>query len=782
MGGIAGNVESGTIHSSFAVCDLTGTTETVMGGLVGTNGGDLYNSYANVNMEGSNTMGGLVGENMVGCHVENCYVNLGQMEIPAFAYENHGFITYCYASKAGQYVSADVENNVAPTKSGIFAAVKDRKHLDYMYRDNIVTAPSENTYANHEEIEYTEDKRAPLIWNGLLSVLNEWVDKTEVEGDFSPWYRPTSQDINGDLPVLAFPKDNCMGNYAEEEGKFLRYSASDKITTTTTNGITVSVQDNNGLDNLLTKYSGKAANIFLYNSAINVANGSGNANLFINEDAALLQKATNGVYSDINATVGITFDNSCKNAQDYWGNQLEYDWHMMSTPLKNAKMGTKYNEYVTNMSHSDPALDWSDVKELNDSYFPNGLLGSNVTWDFYTYFEPQYHWINFKRDKENHFHFDLVEGVHANIEYTGLDQGTNDDESAACVFTPGKGYMMAISQDSYMSSNGTLNTGGETIVITNQEPDDIEYNKGWNLVGNPYQAYLDLTKVSSTMNQFYIYDAEQGTYVPYTVGQSANSVTPPRFIHPHQAFFVYSAATSSNYVFDYTWATAEKATDGSSYFRGGENQLNYPLVNLFVKNQQGNRDLTIIEFNRPELGGATKVRGLRNSDFRIAAGFNGREYGILFTPEGTEKVPVHFKAEHDGIYTMTWGMENGNFTNLRLIDNKTGVNYDMLANDSYTFEASADDYASRFYITYTVTGLDEEISYESDNFAFFNGSEWIINGQGHLDVIDMTGRVLYAAQLSNDQNRVNLDGFAKGVYLLRVIDNKVVRTQKIIVR
>lgn len=784
MGGIAGNVESGTIHSSFAVCDLTGTTETVMGGLVGTNGGDLYNSYANVNMEGSNTMGGLVGENKPGRHVENCYVNLGQMEIPAFAYTNHGEIKYCYASKAGQYVApeSEVADNVPPTLSGIFAAVKDRKHLDYMYRDNIVTAPEANTYANHEGIEYTNNTHAPLVWNGLLSVLNEWVDKTEVEGDFSPWYRPTSQDINGDLPVLAFPKDNCMGNYAEEEGKFLRYSASDKITTTTTNGITVSVQDNNGLDNLLTKYSGKAANIFLYNSAINVANGSGNANLFINEDAALLQKTTNGVYSDINATVGITFDNSCKNAQDYWGNQLEYDWHMMSTPLKNAKMGTKYNEYVTNMSHSDPALDWSDVKELNDSYFPNGLLGSNVAWDFYTYFEPQYHWINFKRDKENHFHFDLVEGVHANIEYTGLDQGTNDDQSAACVFTPGKGYMMAISQDSYMSSNGTLNTGGETIVITNQEPDDIEYNKGWNLVGNPYQAYLDLTKVSSTMNQFYIYDAEQGTYVPYTVGQSANSVTPPRFIHPHQAFFVYSAATSSNYVFDYTWATAEKATDGSSYFRGGENQLNYPLVNLFVKNQQGNRDLTIIEFNRPELGGATKVRGLRNSDFRIAAGFNGREYGILFTPEGTEKVPVHFKAEHDGIYTMTWGMENGNFTNLRLIDNKTGVNYDMLANDSYTFEASADDYASRFYITYTVTGLDEEISYESDNFAFFNGSEWIINGQGHLDVIDMTGRVLYAAQLSNDQNRVNLDGFAKGVYLLRVIDNKVVRTQKIIVR
>ncbi len=127
-------------------------------------------------------------------------------------------------------------------------------------------------------------------------------------------------------------------------------------------------------------------------------------------------------------------------------------------------------------------------------------------------------------------------------------------------------------------------------------------------------------------------------------------------------------------------------------------------------------------------------------------------------------------------------MQNGNFTSLRLIDNKTGVNYDMLANDSYTFEASVDDYSSRFYITYTVTGVDEEVVFDSNSFAFFNGSEWVINGKGRLDVIDMTGRVLYAAQLNSDQNKVNLDGFAKGVYLLRVIDNKVVRTQKIIVR
>ena len=625
----------------------------------------------------------------------------------------------------------------------------------------------DNDYASHAEHEYLNNHI--VVWNGLLSVLNQWVNDGHTS--YSKWNRPITKDLNGDLPILAFPKDNCVGNLSSEDGKMLRYSASDEIVFENN----VGSQAINGLDHLLGEvYYQKAANVYLYGSAIDVVSGTGSNNLFIHEDAALVQKEPANGSKDmatIEATVGVTFDNSDhgKTSVDFFGNVLNYDWHMMSTPLNNAKMGTKYSEYTTNTAHSDPALNWCDITELNNGYFPNGLVGqTDVKWDFYTYYEPQYHWINFKRDKANHYHYDEINGAHLNIAYPGTDQGLSDEASAACVFTPGKGYMMAISQDSYMSSKGVLNTGGETVEITNQEPGNIKYNKGWNLVGNPYQAYLDLTKVTAEKKQFYIYDAEQGIYVPYTADQSQNPVTPSRFIHPHQAFFMYTANSTTNFSFDYTWATAEVSDDGSSYFRGDEHQLNYPLVNLFAENERGNRDLTIIEFNRPELGGATK-------------GLDGQNYGIIFTPEGMEKVPVHFETESEGTFTFTWSTHNGDFTSLRLIDNKTGVNYDMLANDSYTFEASPDDYASRFYITYTVTDI-EEYNESSDSFAFFNGSEWVINGKGHMDVIDMTGRILYAAQLNNDQNRVHLDGVAKGVYLLRVIDNKVVRTQKIIVR
>ena len=776
MGGLVGEAQSGTIHSGFAVNTMTGGNNTVVGGLVGTNGADLYNSYANAEMSANNTattLGGLVGINQEDCTVENCYVinPIG----PAFAYTNNGDINFCYAADGTtDFVGADSQD---PVGHGTYDGVLDRKELGYMYFDNKVTKVGEddNAYITPEDIIYYAGGKIEK-WRGLLSTLNQWVKANPRNlQNVAPWFRPTTDLINGDLPVLGFKKDNAMATL-DSDGKYLQYGSN-----VNANGIDVLLADFNDDE---TDDAEPEASLFHYGKAEQVKDApTDNVKVYINEDAVLLQdpisSGNDGVqYKPFKAVVGITFDNSDhgQTSYDYYGNKLLYDWHMMSTPLADAPLGATYDEGAT-MAFGAPV----NIQSLEGSYFPEGLItdnnpavGGDLKWELYSYYEPQYHWINLKRSTNNHWHID---GSHEAIVDS---EGVNYQNETT--FVPGKGYMMAISQDSYLSSTGILNTGGEIVEITNQEPLSPTYNKGWNLVGNPYQAYLDLTKVTSSKNQFYIYDAEQGVYVPYTVGQSANSVTPSRYIHPHQAFFMYSSAESEEYEFDYTWATAEQDENGLSYFRGSDNQLNYPLVNIFAENQLGNRDLTIIEFNRPELGGATKVKGLHNTDFKIAASLNGLEYGILFTPEDTEKVPVHFQTEQDGIFTLTWDRQNGDFTSLRLIDNKTGVNYDMLANDRYTFEASADDFASRFYITYTVTGVDEEVVFDSNSFAFFNGSEWVINGKGRLDVIDMTGRVLYAAQLNSDQNKVNLDGFAKGVYLLRVIDNKVVRTQKIIVR
>ena len=142
---------------------------------------------------------------------------------------------------------------------------------------------------------------------------------------------------------------------------------------------------------------------------------------------------------------------------------------------------------------------------------------------------------------------------------------------------------------------------------------------------------------------------------------------------------------------------------------------------------------------------------------------------------------MHFSTRVDGTFTLTWETMHGNFTSLLLVDNMTGTITDMLRSDYYTFDASNEDYASRFYLTYTVTDVDE-YNEGDGSFAYFDGSEWVVDGKGQLDVIDVMGRVLFSKRLANEQNRVSLNGVANGVYLMRVSDGKNTMVQKIVVK
>ena len=764
LGGIAGN-NSGTLHSSFGVATMTGgASATQMGGLVGNNTGNLYNSYSNATYAGTSaTKGGLVGSNSG--TVENCYAAGIASGVSAFAGSNSGTIQYCYTDAVGSgYIGT---SSTAPTGSGTYGAVQSSiKHLDYMYRDNLIAANT-NTYVGGSGVTNYVGNHIP-VWNGLVSALNQWVrsNPRSLTG-LAPWYRPISSHINGDLPVLGFAMDNSLGTL-DSDGKFLQYGSNQ-------NG-------GNGLDAMLTTFNNNTASIFHYGKATGVANvPTSNVKVSIAEDAVLLQGNGAGAFT---ATVGVTFDNSDhgQHAYDFWGNKLNYDWHLLSTPLSNLKTGAVHSTY---QASGDPhsAVDITSI----GGYFPanlitpgNPAIGGAIKWDFYTYYEPEYHWINLKRNKNNHYHQDSPNGL---ITYSEADQDVN---GTSAIYIPGKGYEMAISQDTYMNASGTLNRGNVSITLTNQEPGNINYAKGWNLVGNPYQAYLDIDEIG--YDPIYTYDADQGLYVPYTKTASANPAIVSQYIHPHQAFFVRTDTDNATLTFEQSsMATTSSAPE--SYFR---DKVNYPLVNLFAEDETGHRDLTVVEFHRPELGGAAKLDYMRTAPFSLAAHYSGKSYGILFATDDIERVPVHFKPAADGLITLSWSTHNGEFSLLKLVDNKLGVEHNMLADNSYSFMASADDYSSRFYITYECSGMgiDENdeggASTGSATFAYINNGNIVVDvGAGHgasLQVIDVLGRVLYSQEGLEGACTVSTSGLAKGVYILRLSSNQGIKTQKIVVQ
>ena len=768
IGGLVGDLRSGTLHSSFAVATLDGSA-TNMGGLVGINGGNLYNSYSNASYGGSaNNKGGLVGVNNSGKNVKNCYAAGIASGVSALAGSSSGIIQYCYADALGDgYVGT---NTSAPTGCGLYGAVQSsNKHLDYMYRDNLITKNT-NTYVGSNDaiedgISVYVKKHVP-VWNGLVSALNQWV-RANPEGlnGLSPWYRPLTTSINGDLPVLGFDMGNSL---ATTDGKQLQYSAS--------------------LDRLLYDHASHTAYVFLYGNATNITQTPGaNVHVFVHEDAVLLQTTTNPG-SFINTTVGITFDNSDhgQHAYDFWGNKLNYDWHLLSTPLRGLKTGAVHNSYAPSGNTYSPV----DITDIG-GYFPDGLItndnpavGGTIKWDFYTYYEPQYHWINLKRNKNNHYHMDGG----SSIEYNEPDQDEGDNTA---YYIPGKGYEMAISQDTYMNATGTLNKGNVSISLTNAEPDDILYAKGWNLVGNPYQGYLDLSQITNAypeLDKFYIYDADQGVFAPVVDGSSSNPVIPSKYIHPHQAFFVLAPSHNFNLTFQPTWAGTTTSADGHSYFRDNAEEPHYPLVNLFAEDETGHRDLTVIEFHRPELGGAGKLDYMRTSPFSLAAHYDGTSYGILFATDDIVRIPVRFKADGDGLITLRWSTHNGNFRKLILIDNKLGVEHDMLATDSYTFAASPADYSSRFYITYDCSGTGiggDGQETESESFAYHSNGQIVIKTDtrdASLQVVDMMGRVLVNKDALNATTTLSANGLARGIYILRLSNRHQVKTQKIVVQ
>ena len=117
---------------------------------------------------------------------------------------------------------------------------------------------------------------------------------------------------------------------------------------------------------------------------------------------------------------------------------------------------------------------------------------------------------------------------------------------------------------------------------------------------------------------------------------------------------------------------------------------------------------------------------------------------------------------------------------LRLIDNMTGTDVDLLTTPSYSFEARTNDYESRFRLVFS-GNTNVGSSTSSETFAFFNGNSWVINNEGEatLQVIDMMGRVLSNEQFNGSYN--NSLNLSAGVYVLRLSNGNTVKTQKVVV-
>ena len=732
------------------------------------------------------------------------------------------------------------------------------KHRDQQMFDKDGTTIDADKYATTSYTDYLKYKTTndTLIVGGLTNALNAWV-KTPVNGwnattgtnkkGYATWMRSMATIINDDYPVPMFSEFNAVGS---EDSVYMHYKHDVNDLLKAYTAIPPAKHPTPAIYLYDTIRNG---NEFKAITQTNIGTTNNNVMLAINEDIGILQDV------NLRARVGVTFDNSNRSPLPELGGQ-PYDWHMFSSALNKPSMGLRY--HTVDEANADNYHVWKNYANYLNSGIPNdfynglvpgyqreymdpprtyfyqsdndqkkgyttdktkfGYFPANTpygswraannaatiadedgfpagSFDFYMYGEAYYqHWINFKRRGDatfyDHWRQDpIANGNHLNIPYPNETNMVN-----------GRGYMMGVSQRSMLMADGTLNNGDVTYNATfTVDPSATVYDelvRGTNLIGNPYQSYLDFNlfavgvKDGETVtaaspnngsilgNTYYVFDADNMGYIPYTAYASDNpEVSAPRFIHPHQGFFVKIGDYNKDLQFQNNMRVAGNMT---STFRG--QNLNYPLVNLLCYNSEGKRDVTTVEINRPDVGGGFKLKGMLNGKMLIYARWDNKDYQTAFTPVGIREVPVRFEVTEDDVFTMRWSTLHGDFHYLHLIDNMTGSDIDMLRATEYHFEGKTTDYKSRFKLVFEVTGLEEEDDNEDDNgstinFAFRMGDEIIVNGEGYFELFDMQGRRLTAKQLAGSQSSVSLPNVAAGVYLLRLTGDKQVKTQKMVI-
>lgn len=331
-----------------------------------------------------------------------------------------------------------------------------------------------------------------------------------------------------------------------------------------------------------------------------------------------------------------------------------------------------------------------------------------------------------------------------NFEATTPDFTTIDNQ---------KGYLYANNTTTTVEFSGALKPSNTPVPVTLAFASGTPF-EGINLVGNPFpcNAYVNMA--------YYVLNA---------AGDNFESKTTSVAIPPCTGIIV-AAETDGQSV------TFSKEAPVSN---PGQGNLNIQVAQVInSRDAQPVADNAIIRFDG---GNNLKKFSFREDNTKVYIPQNGKDYAVV-NAQAQGEMPVNFKAAENGTYTIDFSMDNVEFSYLHLIDNKTGMDIDLLQTSSYTFEASKIDYASRFKLVFSTNNNSN--SNDDNDFAFFdaNGNLLILGNEGTatLQVIDITGRTVSNETFSGNYSKaINAKA---GVYMLRLIQGNDVRTQKIVVR
>ncbi len=321
--------------------------------------------------------------------------------------------------------------------------------------------------------------------------------------------------------------------------------------------------------------------------------------------------------------------------------------------------------------------------------------------------------------------------------------------SAFNYFENGRGYLYRNAEYQTVTFTGSINTSATyNLSYSNETDNDV---KGLNIIGNPLTYNVDWSNINKT-------NVIDGGY--YTLGTDGSwNAQTSGSIAPMQGVLVKANGADPSVTFSTTAKNAKETDANNDYIK-------------FVVSNSQYEDVTYALFDKGE--GLNKINH-RNAEIpMLYIPQDSENYAIATMGDDTQMFGLSFKAKTMGKYTLSYKTK-GEFSYLHVIDRLTGEDVDMLLDREYSFIGSPADADDRFIVklSYDANGVENG----SDIFAYQNGTDIIVKGEGELQVFDLMGRHIMNTNV-NGTMTISTSTLNTGVYVMR-LNGKV---QKIVVR
>ncbi|MFM1874642.1 MAG: hypothetical protein RL266_379 [Bacteroidota bacterium] len=373
--------------------------------------------------------------------------------------------------------------------------------------------------------------------------------------------------------------------------------------------------------------------------------------------------------------------------------------------------------------------------------------------------------------------------------------------------TPGRGY--AGQGGNLATFTGTPNNGNVNFGLY-YAPFDNTFTQTvpgtpFNLIGNPYPSAISAasfisanTDIDGTIylwndNGSNNYSRTDYAYWNGTGGLgTGGGPTPNGYIGSCQGFMVRSL--SGGAVANFTNNMRVVGNNAQFHRQNGEDsRMWFNVENADLKSEILIGLLEDATEDEDRMYDAVKLKG--NPDIALSAVDAGTEYAILaFPPPISDRtIPLRLDISTAGEYSFVANtMENFDGYDVYLTDVQTNLMQQVLENTPITITLSADDHINRFYLNIVpvaiVTAINDGVMQDQCFQSVIRGDQLIISLSDAaeepliVEVLDLQGKVVSEKLQLNPGNRnsVPLAGMAKGIYLVRGVNQNMNITQRVV--